>query len=88
MAFSLRKIHEFQRRPGSQVEVLTRISPALRLSAQGQEIYIQDGRYWTPGGDPILSKNLPEWVAGELKKCSPKALAECGINIKVEQKEA
>lgn len=85
MSFDLHKVHQFQRVPGTQSEKLVKTSPAMRLSAGGQEVYVQEGRYWTAGGDPVKAKDLPEWVAGELKKASPAALSECGINIKVEE---
>lgn len=85
--FNLQGVHVFERDPGSQNYRLSKIYPAMRLSQSGQSIYIQHGRYWSPGGDPIRSKDLPDWVAAELKKCSPAALADVGIHIKVEEEK-
>lgn len=53
--------------------------PALRLSVKDQPpIFIQGGKTYGDGGDPIARKDLPEWFHEEIKKASPKALAECG----------
>jgi hypothetical protein len=83
--FNLSQIHVSEREPGTQNYRVTKVYPAMRLSSAGQVVYLQHGRYWTPGGDPIRSKDLPDWVTSELKKCSPAALAEVGIHIKVEE---
>jgi len=83
--FNLQGIHVYEREPGTQVHRLVKTYPAMRLSANGQEVYIQHGRYWTAGGQPIKSKDLPDWVASEVIKCSPQALAECGIHVGVKE---
>ena len=81
--FNLRKVHVFAKKPGEQNERLVATNPAMRLSSAGQEIYVQHGRYWSSGGDPIKSADLPEWVREEVRKASPAALAACGISVKV-----
>lgn len=87
LKLNLQGVHVFEREQGSLNYKLSKIFPAMRLATEGQEVYIQHGRYWTAGGDPIKSKDLPVWVADELAKCSPAALAEAGIHVAVKDPE-
>lgn len=57
------------------------VNPSMRLSSGGESVYIQHGRYWTAAGDPIMTKDLPGWVAAEMQKCSVASLAEVGIRV-------
>lgn len=82
-SFNLRQVHVFERRPGTRTDVLKSIHPAMRLRSGDGEVWIQHGQYWTSSGQKLKPAQLPEWVADELKKCNPVALAECGIEMKV-----
>lgn len=85
-SFNLRQVHVFERQPGTRTDVLKYTNPAMRLRSGDEEVWIQHGQYWTSSGQKIKPSNLPSWVAEELKKCNPVALAECGIEIKVDIK--
>jgi hypothetical protein len=89
MALELRGVHVFEKAPGADHATLKSVRPVLRLSSRDNgEVFIQGGRYWTAGGEAIKSKDLPAWVGDEIKKCSPAALAECGIHVKLVETES
>lgn len=61
--------------------ILTRSQPYIRLrSGEEAPIFIQSGKFWYEGqGDPIPEKEMPKWVAIELKKVSEEAKREVGL---------
>lgn len=74
----LGQVHVFDKIPGTHQFAIKKAQPALRLSSNGEVVYIQHGKFWTAGGLPIPERDLPGWVKDELGKCNPKALAEAG----------
>lgn len=51
-------------------------NPFLRLTKDGQEIYIQGGQVYSPGTERL--NTLPDWFEEEMKKQDKKALDEVG----------
>jgi len=76
----LNGVHVFEKIGPSQ-HAVTKIRPAMRLCQGEASLYIQAGTVFTPGGDPVASKDVPTWFLEELKKCSPAALDECGYKL-------
>ena len=88
MSLDLSGVHVFKKTPGTNSFRLVDTKPLMRLCSGSNVVFIQHGRYWTPGGDPIPSKELPEWARVELTKVSQAALAECGIHRKGDQADS
>lgn len=71
--------HTFRKAKGGG-QVLTRTVPYIRLRV-GEEppIFIQGGKFFYEGGSALAEKDIPKWVAGELKKISEQAKREVGL---------
>lgn len=74
----LGQVHVFDKIPGTHQFAIKKAQPAIRLSNNGDVVYIQHGKFWTAGGIPLAEKDLPGWAKDELGKCNPKTLAEAG----------
>jgi len=80
MAFSL-KPHVVKKKEGSEGAILARVSPYVRLMAEGgPPIFIQHGAFYTEGGQSMKRADLPDWFEEELKKMTPLARRECGLD--------
>lgn len=82
----LRGVHVFRKERGTSQFRLAEVHPLMRIAQKNaaglsEEIFIQNGRYWTAGGEQIRSRDLPEWAREQLSKASKTALAECGIHV-------
>lgn len=79
MAFSL-KTHIIKKVDGEGVKVV-RSQPYVRLnSGDGPPIFIQNGGFYTEGGQAMKRADLPEWFEIELKKVDPGIRRECGLD--------
>lgn len=77
MSFSLVP-HEFTKISAGQWRV-SRINPYIRLSKDGTEVFLQEGKVWDRSGKELKTK--PGWFEEELAKCNPVALAEAGFKV-------
>jgi len=55
---------------------LVRFQPFLRMTKDGQDVYIQNGQVYAGGAERL--NNLPDWFQDELKKQNPEALDQVG----------
>lgn len=55
------------------------VEPYLRLSREGQIVFLQNGEIWSEGGQRIADDDLPEWFDEELAKCNIEVLHEVGF---------
>lgn len=81
------KVHEMEKAEGSDVTVITRVNPYLRLAHQSEPpLFIQAGKVFDAGGDE--QKKIPSWFWKELEGVTDKALAEAGYQRPEKVKEA
>jgi hypothetical protein len=71
------KTHHFEQRGGQSR--LVRVAPYVRLFAEGQEIYIQNGQFYSAGGPSIPKNKLPKWVDAAVAELNPEVKAEVGL---------
>lgn len=74
----LNGVHVFRKVPNAQHYALAEVHPAIRVTQGDNSLYIQDGSVFTPGGVLVPAAELPSWFHDEVKKCTPKALADAG----------
>ena len=77
MSFTL-KTHQVQVKGGRTV--IRRVLPYVRLSNGDEQIYVQGGKYYDPGGGEI--ETLPSWVHGQVEKLSEEARGDIGLTEK------
>jgi hypothetical protein len=81
------KTHEYKKsRNGSSI---ARINPYVRLKASTKNedgewedhapVFIQNGLYFSEGGEEITAKDLPKWIAAEVAKLSETVKREVGL---------
>lgn len=88
MALELNKVHDYVVNKKDHSAKIIQVRPAMRLHqgtrAEGEEpdppVFIQDGRFWSEGGDELGPEELPAWVETMLKKANPVALHEAGLD--------
>jgi len=88
------KPHEYSRDPDTGAIRLTSVRPYVRLSRrvtdkehqEGIEsaalIFIQGGSFYTADGEQTEESDLPEWAKEEMKKLTPRARREAGLEPK------
>lgn len=80
MPFSLTRIKVFDTvmnpRTGAREERLVEEHPTIRLFANGQSLWIQDGQVWSEGGQAV--PDPPEWFWEQLALVDPSTLAATG----------
>lgn len=79
---SVLKTHHFEKVPGQLTHQLTRVTPYVRLTSEGQVVYLKLGKVVYEDG--TLVTKMPAWFEAEFAKLSPQALAECGFGAKQE----
>lgn len=84
---NLRGVHVFAKVPGQNRFVLKETNPIIKLSQDGQDVYIQGGSVYSGGGDPIAKADLPAWFDEAVAKLNPVALAEAGWKQPTEAKK-
>lgn len=76
MSFNLR-VHHFEKRGGNTV--LTRVTPYIRLSRQGDGVvFLQRGKVYSEGGPRI--NPVPAWVWEDVKKLKESYRAQYGFS--------
>jgi hypothetical protein len=79
MPFSL-KTHIVKKVDGEGIKIV-RTQPYMRLNAQGGPvIYVQNGAFYSEGGQSIKRADLPDWFDAELAKVDPGIRSECGLD--------
>lgn len=74
MSFTL-KVHEYGKIPNSPFMKIVRARHYLRISSDGNApIYLQDGKFWSEGGQPLAADTLPGWFWEQVDKVSDEAL--------------
>ena len=70
--------------------VINKVTPALSLSSgpQAAQIFIQKGKTYGAGGEPIDLKDVDDWFWDEVEKCTPKLLQSVGFTEKRPRKAA
>ena len=90
---NLRGVHVFKKIAGKPGQFkLDSVHPVMGLVCQGEgKLFIQDGRVYAAGGDPIPTDQLPAWFheqVAQIAKTSPKALADVGYALPAARKAA
>lgn len=74
--------HALVKRKGVVV-VGEQTDPYVCLRRQGdgssEEVFIQRGRFFWPGGEEIEPGNVPDWVEGMCANLTPETRAEVGL---------
>lgn len=78
--FSLTKVHEYVRVPGTQEVRLIKTRPYSRLrSGDTPPIFVQEGKFYSEAGDEYPREAVPAWVRGQLMIKNDQGLAEIGL---------
>lgn len=81
MGFTL-KTHTYSRVQGTSDLRLTSYDPYLRLSKDGQALFVQKGRVYTESGKHV--KEVPGWFLEAAKSVSPKTAQEVDLTAVTE----
>src|SRR5262245_39940079 len=80
----LNKIQDYQRKPGSMEVRLVATNPAMRLKVKDEPpVWVQGGKFYPDGESTQELPEVPAWVHEELKRISPAARRECGLDAPV-----
>lgn len=72
------KTHNVRTRGGKQV--LTQVNPHIRLKhGDDPPVFIQGGHFYSEDGSEFTKETLPGWVAEEVRKLTPAARKEAGM---------
>lgn len=72
------KVHEMEKPDGSDVTVVTKVNPYIRLAHQSEPpLFIQAGTIFNAGGEE--ENKIPSWFWNQLERVTDKALTDVGF---------